>query len=82
MQKQFSLYFTCAAVVEGVNQNDEQESNTYDPGHDGSVFRSVHDKVLDQSTGNEQLWQLYTNPVHVHVGRQSLISGQISLGKT
>ena len=33
---QILLVFTCAAV-EDVHQNDEQQSNTCDPGHDGGV---------------------------------------------
>lgn len=45
--------FTCA-VVEVVDQNDQHESDAYDPGHDGSVSAAFTTERANYSTREEK----------------------------
>lgn len=56
-----ALFVFTWAVVDVLNQNDEQEGDNYDPWHDGRECAPRKTKRSDYSTGEEKLWQLYTS---------------------
>ncbi len=75
MKTQILFVFTCA-VTEAVNQKDEQESDSYDLRHDGGALALFMTKCSNYSNSDNYIPAL---KVHIHVGLQSLVYGQISL---
>lgn len=72
MKIRILFVFTCA-VVEVVDQNDQHESDAYDPGHDGSVSAALRQsvRIILREKRNPDNY-IPTLIVHLHVGLQSL----------
>lgn len=79
------IFLITCAVEDVVSQNDEQDSNTYEPGHDGRCILKLHSQrslqIILEGKRNSANY-IPTLGVHVHVGLLCFLSGQISLDKS